>query len=70
MIPFCAPMLMFVRILIETPPWWQIALCIALMIATIWGLLTLCARIYRVGILMYGKRPTLPELLKWLRYAG
>jgi ABC-2 type transport system permease protein len=70
MIPFCAPMLMFVRILIETPPWWQIALCIALMIATIWGLLALCARIYRVGILMYGKRPTLPELLKWLRYAG
>jgi ABC-2 type transport system permease protein len=70
MIPFCAPMLMFVRIVIETPPWWQIALCIALMLATIWGLLSLCARIYRVGILMYGKRPTLPELLKWLKYAG
>lgn len=70
MIPFCAPMLMFVRILIETPPWWQIATCIALMVGTIWGLLLLCARIYRVGILMYGKRPTLPELMKWLKYAG
>lgn len=70
MIPFCAPMLMFVRILIETPPWWQIALCLVLMVGTIWGLLVLCARIYRVGILMYGKRPTLPELLKWLKYAG
>jgi ABC-2 type transport system permease protein len=70
MIPFCAPMLMFVRILIETPPWWQIALCLVLMVGTIWGLLLLCARIYRVGILMYGKRPTLPELLKWLKYAG
>lgn len=70
MIPFCAPMLMFVRILIETPPFWQIALCLALMVGTIWGLLLLCARIYRVGILMYGKRPTLPELLKWLKYAG
>lgn len=70
MIPFCAPMLMFVRILVETPPWWQIALCVALMLVTVWGLLVLCARIYRVGVLMYGKRPTLPELLKWLRYAG
>jgi len=70
MIPFCAPMLMFVRILIETPPWWQIALCLALMVGTIWGLLILCAKIYRVGILMYGKRPTLPELMKWLKYAG
>ncbi len=70
MVPFCAPMLMFVRILIETPPWWQIVLCVALMLATIYGLLLLCARIYRVGILMYGKRPTLPELIKWLRYAG
>jgi ABC-2 type transport system permease protein len=70
MIPFCAPMLMFVRILVETPPWWQIVLCVALMLATIWGLLLLCARIYRVGVLMYGKRPTLPELVKWLRYAG
>jgi ABC-2 type transport system permease protein len=70
MIPFCAPMLMFVRIIIETPPWWQIALCIALMVGPIVGLLQLCGRIYRVGILMYGKRPTLPELLKWLKYAG
>lgn len=70
MIPFCAPMLMFVRILIETPPWWQIALCLALLVGTIWVLLLLCARIYRVGVLMYGKRPTLPELLKWLKYAG
>ncbi len=69
MVPFCAPMLMFVRIVIETPPWWQIAICIGLMLATIYGLLLVCARIYRVGILMYGKRPTLPELLKWLKYA-
>jgi ABC-2 type transport system permease protein len=70
MIPFCAPMLMFVRIIVETPPWWQIALCLLLMVLTNWVLLLLCARIYRVGILMYGKRPTLPELLKWLKYSG
>jgi ABC-2 type transport system permease protein len=69
-VPFFAPILMLVRILIEQPPMWQIALCIGLMIATIYGLLSLSARIYRVGILMYGKRPTLPELRRWLRYAG
>jgi ABC-2 type transport system permease protein len=69
-VPFFAPILMLVRILIEQPPVWQIALCVGLMLATIYGLLLLSARIYRVGILMYGKRPTLPELRRWLRYAG
>ena len=70
MVPFFAPILMFVRIMAETPPMWQILLCIALMLLTTWGLLGLSSRIYRVGILMYGKRPTLTELRKWLRYAG
>ena len=69
-IPFFAPILMLVRILIEQPPIWQIVLCIALMLATNYGLLALSSRIYRVGILMYGKRPTLPELRRWLKYAG
>ena len=68
--PFFTPILMFVRIMAETPPMWQILLSIVLMLLTAWGLLGLSSRIYRVGILMYGKRPTLPELRKWLRYAG
>src|SRR5215469_5422268 len=68
--PFFTPILMFVRIMAETPPIWQILLSIVLMLLTTWGLLSLSSRIYRVGILMYGKRPTLPELRKWLRYAG
>lgn len=68
--PFFTPILMFVRIMAETPPIWQILLSILLMLLTTWGLLGLSSRIYRVGILMYGKRPTLPELRKWLRYAG
>ena len=68
--PFFTPILMFVRIMAETPPLWQILLSILLMLLTTWGLLGLSSRIYRVGILMYGKRPTLPELRKWLRYAG
>ena len=69
-VPFFAPILMLVRVLIEQPPVWQIVLCVALMLATIYGLMALSARIYRVGILMYGKRPTLPELRRWLKYAG
>jgi len=68
--PFFTPILMFVRIMAETPPMWQVLLSICLMLLTTWGLLSLSSRIYRVGILMYGKRPTLPELRKWLRYAG
>jgi len=70
MVPFFAPILMFVRVMVETPPAWQLILCVALMLLTTWGLLGLSSRIYRVGILMYGKRPTLPELRRWLKYAG
>jgi ABC-2 type transport system permease protein len=70
LIPFFTPILMFVRIMAETPPLWQILLSVVLMLVTTWGLLGFSSRIYRVGILMYGKRPTLPELRKWLRYAG
>lgn len=69
MVPFLSPVLMYARIVIQTPPVWQIALSLCLLIATIAGLMVLCARIYRVGILIYGKRPNLPEILKWLKYA-
>lgn len=67
--PLTAPLMMFARIALGTPPWWQIAACIALLLATIYVLVLICGRIYRVGILMYGKRPTLPEIMKWLKYA-
>jgi ABC-2 type transport system permease protein len=69
--PFTAPLVMFSRISMQPgqTPWWQIALSIALMVATIYGMVWLCGRIYRVGILMYGKKPTLPEILKWIKYA-
>ncbi|SNZ00213.1 ABC transporter permease [Flagellimonas pacifica] len=49
-------------------PLWQLLLSIALLIGTFWGIVSLAAKIYRVGILMYGKRPTYKELFKWLRY--
>ena len=67
--PLTAPLLMFLRVALQSPPAWQIILSIGLMIATIYGLILLCERIYRVGILMYGKKPTLPEIMKWIRYA-
>lgn len=69
MIPFFAPIVMFARIVVQTPPLWQIALCLVLLVATVAGLTILCARIYRIGVLIYGKRATLPEILKWMKYA-
>jgi ABC-2 type transport system permease protein len=71
--PFTAPLVMFTRIAMQTSTlWdiaWQIALSIGLMLATIYGMVLLCGRIYRVGILMYGKKPNLPEIMKWIKYA-
>jgi ABC-2 type transport system permease protein len=67
--PFTAPLVMFSRIAMQQPPMWQIALSIAIMVATIYAMVWLCGRIYRVGILMYGKKPTLPEIMKWIKYA-
>jgi ABC-2 type transport system permease protein len=67
LIPLLTPLLMFLRITVLVPPMWQIALSIALTGASIAGVLWVAARIYRVGILMYGKRPTFPEILRWVR---
>ncbi|MGW9686981.1 ABC transporter permease [Flagellimonas sp. 2504JD1-5] len=49
-------------------PLWQLLLSITLLIITFLGIVSLAAKIYRIGILMYGKRPTYKELFKWLRY--
>jgi ABC-2 type transport system permease protein len=69
MVPFLTPLLMFMRIVVLTPPWWQIALSIVVLVASILAVLWIAARIYRVGILMYGKKPTFPELMRWVRHA-
>jgi ABC-2 type transport system permease protein len=68
-IPFCTPLIMYVRIAVSQPPWYEIAISIAALVATITAILWFAARIYRVGILMYGKKPNLPELLRWLKYS-
>lgn len=67
--PFLAPMTMPVRILAETPPVWQILLALLVNAAAIAGLVWITARVYRVGMLMYGKRATIPEVWKWIRQA-
>jgi ABC-2 type transport system permease protein len=66
MVPFWTPLLMFLRVSALQPPAWQITLSIALTLVAIVALNWGAARIYRVGILMYGKRPTFPEILKWI----
>lgn len=69
MIPFFSPIVMFMRINILTPPTWQIALSIMILLLSIYAAALAAAKIFRVGILMYGKRPGLPEILKWLKRA-
>ena len=69
MVPFFAPITMLVRIVTETPPLWQILLSLGIGIATIVGLIWLASRIYRVGMLMTGKKATIPEVWRWVRQA-
>jgi len=69
LIPPFTPLLMMLRIVVKSPPAWQIALGYVLTTAFVLGMVSLCARIYRVGILMYGKRPTFAELGRWIRRA-
>jgi ABC-2 type transport system permease protein len=67
MFPFFSPITMIVRIVTQTPPLWQILLSLAIGYATVLLLMWLTARIYRIGMLMYGKRPTIPEVMRWIR---
>jgi ABC-2 type transport system permease protein len=69
MLPFSAPIMMPMRMSMIAVPGWQIGVSLLGMAAACVGAVWLSARIYRVGLLMYGKRPTLRELVKWLRYA-
>ncbi|MBI3652654.1 MAG: ABC transporter permease [Acidobacteria bacterium] len=68
MIPFFAPTLMMMRVAMVNPPMYQVVGAMLGMIVTIIAVVWLVAKIYRVGILMYGKRPSIAELGKWIRY--
>ena len=67
MIPFTSPIVMMVRVPFDVPVW-QLGLSLGLLALTIVGTIWLSAKIYRVGILMYGKKPTVKELIKWIKY--
>jgi len=69
LIPFFTPILMVVRIAATEVPIWQITASIVLTIGTFLGCLMIAAKIYRVGILMYGKKPSLKDLFKWIKLA-
>jgi ABC-2 type transport system permease protein len=69
LIPFFTPLIMFLRYSIGAAPIWQVLLSVALMIASIFVLIWFTGRIFRVGLLMYGKKPTLPEVMKWIKYS-
>ena len=69
LVPFCSPLLMNFRISLTRVPAWEIGLSFVLMTISIVAILWVSARIYRVGILMYGKKPNLPEILRWLKYS-
>lgn len=69
LVPFFSPILMFARASVGGAPAWQIALSFALMAGALVAVAWVAGRIYKVGILMAGKRPTLPELWRWVREA-
>ena len=67
MIPLTSPIVMLMRIPFGVP-WWQLALSIGILVGSFLFTVWFGSKIYRVGILMYGKKPTYKEILKWIRY--
>lgn len=66
-VPFTSPVVMMARIPYDIPGW-EILLSLAVLYASFVGMVWLAGKIYRVGIFMYGKKPTFRELAKWVRY--
>lgn len=69
LIPFTSPIPMVVRVAMIDVPLWQLAASLTLLIGTFVGAVWVSSRIYRIGILSYGKKPSLKEIIKWMRYA-
>jgi len=66
-IPLTSPIVMLMRIPFGVP-WWQLVVSMVVLYATFFAVVWFAAKIYRVGILMYGKKPTWKELYKWMKY--
>ncbi len=69
MIPLTSPIVMLMRIPFGVP-WWQVVLSLSILFGSFMIVVWFASKIYRVGILMYGKKPTWKELIKWMRYSG
>lgn len=69
LIPPFTPLLMYMRVSLGHPHVWEVVLSIAMLLVCIAGLVWFTSRIYRVGVLMYGKRPDIAELMRWLKYS-
>lgn len=69
LVPFCTPLLMNFRVSLAMPSPLEIGASFVLMSLTILAIIWVSSRIYRVGILMYGKKPNLPEIMRWLKYS-
>ena len=68
MIPFTSPVTMLIRLSMATVPWYQVVISLLLLIGGFLGCVWLAARIYRTGILMYGKKPSFKEIFRWVLY--
>lgn len=67
MIPFTSPISMITRIPFDIPIW-ELVLSISILFVSTIGMIFLASKIYRIGILIYGKKPTIKEMLKWITY--
>ena len=67
LIPLTSPIVMLMRIPFGVP-WWELALSVFLLVLSFIGTVWFGSKIYRVGILMYGKKPTYKEIAKWIKY--
>ncbi len=65
--PLTSPIVMLARILVTSPPLWQIALCLGILVVSVGAMALLAAKIFRVGILLTGKRVKLGEVIRWVR---
>ncbi len=69
MVPLFSPIVMPLRLVSHTPPLWQLLLSLSIGFISVIGVVWLAARVYRVGMLMYGKKASIPEVARWIRQA-
>ena len=67
--PLTSPVTMMLRLPSQQVPWWEVPLTFVILIVSVYLALRLGGKLFRLGSLMYGKRPTVPEIWRWLRQA-